>query len=64
MIQLLLWYILLLICWPLALLVLILYPIIWAIMLSFRLIGITVDPVFALIKSILNFPSRVLGGTK
>ncbi|HCT79053.1 MAG TPA: hypothetical protein DGG94_09015 [Micromonosporaceae bacterium] len=62
MVKFLLWLILLIICWPLALLVLILYPIIWLIMLPFRLIGITANGLFALLKGILALPARVLRG--
>ncbi len=57
-----LWLILLVICWPLALLVLILYPIIWLLLLPLRLLGITVEAVFALLKAILMLPARVLRG--
>lgn len=62
MIKFLLWLILLVICWPLALLALILYPLVWLILLPFRLIGITVGAVFALLKAILMLPARILGG--
>src|ERR1051325_8380797 len=48
-----LWLILLILCWPLALLALILYPFIWLLLLPFRLIGITVDAVFELLRTIL-----------
>ena len=58
----LLWLILLWIFWPLALLALVLYPFVWLLMLPFRLIGITVDGVFALLKSLIMLPARVLGG--
>ncbi len=60
----LLWLILLVICWPLALLALILYPIIWILLLPFRLLGITVDAILSFVKSILMLPARVLGGAK
>lgn len=56
-----LWLILLILCWPLALLALILYPFIWLILLPFRLIGITVDAVFELLRTILFLPARLLG---
>lgn len=55
------WCILLVLCWPLALLALVLAPLVWLISLPFRLIGITFDAVFALIKAILFLPARVLG---
>ena len=56
----LLWLILLILCWPLALLALILYPLVWLLMLPFRLIGITTSGVFSLLKSLLTLPARVL----
>jgi hypothetical protein len=57
-----LWLILLVVAWPLALLALVLYPIVWLLLLPFRLIGITVDAVFKFLHSILLLPSRVLRG--
>jgi len=57
-----LWLLLLIFCWPLALLALVLYPIVWLITLPFRLIGISVAAVFALLTAILFLPARVLGG--
>ena len=62
MFKFLLWLILLVLCWPLALLVLVLYPVVWLLLLPFRLIGIAVDGVFNLLKSILLFPARILRG--
>ena len=56
------WLILLVLCWPLALLAVVLYPLVWLIMLPFRLIGITVNAVFQLLKSIMLLPARVLRG--
>jgi hypothetical protein len=64
MLTFLLWCILLVICWPLALLALILYPIIWLILLPFRLLGFAVMGVFELIKAIFMLPSRILGGRR
>jgi len=58
----LLWLLLLAVCWPLALLAMILAPIVWLIALPFRLLGVCVHATFALIKAILFFPSRLLGG--
>ena len=58
--KLLLFVILLVICWPAALLVLILYPFIWLILLPFRLVGIAVSGVFELISAIFTLPARVL----
>jgi hypothetical protein len=56
----LLWLILLFFCWPLALLALVLYPIVWLLLLPFRLVGIAVDGVLSLLKAIILFPSTVL----
>jgi hypothetical protein len=59
-----LWLILLVLCWPLALLALILYPLVWLLLLPFRLVGITVDAVFSLLKAILFLPARLLRGPR
>lgn len=58
----LLWLILLVFCWPLALLALVLYPLVWLLLLPFRLVGIAVDGVLQLIRAIFLLPARVLGG--
>ena len=58
----LLWLVLLILCWPLALLALVLYPLVWLLLLPFRLIGIAVEGVFSLLKSVILLPSRVLAG--
>ena len=55
------WCLLLLLCWPLALLALILFPVIWLLLLPLRLIGITVNAGFALIKALFFLPARLLG---
>lgn len=55
-----LWLLLFIVCWPLALLALILYPIVWIVLLPFRLLGIAVDAVFDLLRSILLLPGRIL----
>jgi len=60
MLTFLLWILLLILCWPLALLALVLFPLIWLLMLPFRLIGITVDGVFSLLKAIIFLPARVI----
>jgi hypothetical protein len=57
------WLLLLFLCWPLALLALVLYPIVWLLMLPLRLLGIGVEAVFELLRAILLLPARVLGGT-
>ncbi|WP_343636042.1 hypothetical protein [Roseateles sp.] len=55
------WLILFVLCWPLALLALVLWPIAWLLTLPLRLIGLSVEAVFALLKAILFLPARVLG---
>jgi len=62
MVKFLLWLILLVICWPLALLALILYPFVWLLSLPFRLLGITVHAVFDLLKAVITLPARILRG--
>ncbi|HUH31240.1 MAG TPA: hypothetical protein VLZ55_07745 [Rhodanobacter sp.] len=58
----LLWLLLLVFCWPLALLALVLYPLVWLLTLPLRLIGITVGAVFAFLHAVLLLPARVLRG--
>ncbi len=58
----LLWLLLFIVCWPVALLALVLYPIVWLLLLPFRLLGIAVDGVFELLKALLRLPARVLRG--
>jgi len=60
MVKFLLWCILLVLCWPLALLALILYPIVWLFLLPFRLVGVTVGGVLSLISSVITLPARLL----
>jgi hypothetical protein len=55
-----LWCILLVVCWPLALLAIVLYPVAWLLSLPFRLVGIAVDGVLELVKAIILLPARVL----
>jgi hypothetical protein len=62
MLGLLLWCILFVVCWPLALLALLLWPLVWLITLPFRLLGIAVDGAFALLRALVMLPARVLGG--
>jgi len=57
-----LWVILLVICWPVALLALVLYPFIWLVLLPFRLLGIAVEGIFAFLRAVVFLPARVLGG--
>ena len=61
LIALILWCILLVLCWPLALVMLILFPLVWLILLPFKIVGFTLEVVFSLIKAVLLFPFRVLG---
>jgi hypothetical protein len=58
----LLWLILFVLCWPLALLALVLYPIVWLVLLPFRLVGIAVEGVFQFLRALLLLPARALGG--
>lgn len=55
------WFLLLILCWPVALLVLVLWPLAWIISLPFRLVGITIEGVFALVRAIFMLPARLLG---
>ena len=58
------WFILFVLCWPLALLALILFPVVWLLSLPLRLVGITVSAVFALLRAVLFLPARLLGWTR
>jgi hypothetical protein len=62
MVSLLLFLILLFVCWPLALLALCLYPLFWLLLLPFRLLGIAVDGVFELLRAVIMLPARLLRG--
>jgi hypothetical protein len=62
MLTFLLWFFLLIFCWPLALLALVLYPLVWLLLLPFRILGIAVGGVLELIKAIIFLPARVLRG--
>lgn len=62
MLKFLLWLVLLVICWPLALLALVLWPFLWLLSLPFRAMGIAVEGLFALLRAIVTLPARVLGG--
>ncbi|MGA8145201.1 MAG: hypothetical protein WB987_15045 [Candidatus Acidiferrales bacterium] len=64
MVTFLLWCLLFVFCWPLALLALILYPFVWLISLPFRLVGIAVGGVFELLRAIIFLPARVLRGPR
>jgi hypothetical protein len=60
----LLWCILLVLCWPLALLALVIYPIVWLILLPFRLLGIAVEGMLELVRAIILLPVRILRGSR
>ena len=61
MVTFLLWLILLVVCWPLALLALVLYPLVWLLLLPFRLLGFAVEGAFGLVKALFLLPARLLG---
>lgn len=63
MLSFLVWLVLLFLCWPVALLALALYPVVWLLTLPFRLVGIGVDAVFALLRAVVMLPARILGGS-
>jgi hypothetical protein len=56
------WLLLLVVCWPVAILAVLLYPIVWLVLLPFRLVGVAVEGVFQLLRAMLLLPARVLGG--
>lgn len=60
----LLWCLLFVLCWPLALLALIAYPLVWLVLLPFRLLGIAVGAVFSFLRALLYLPARLLGGSR
>jgi hypothetical protein len=62
MLRLALWLLLLVVCWPVAVLAVVLYPLVWLFLLPFRLVGIAVEGVLELFRSLFFLPSRVLGG--
>jgi hypothetical protein len=55
------WLVLFILCWPVALLALLLYPVVWLLLLPFRLIGIAVDGVFEFLRALFLLPARLLG---
>jgi hypothetical protein len=64
MIAFILWFILFFLCWPLALLALVLYPIVWLLMLPFRIIGLTIDGLFTFLTALILLPARILRGPR
>ena len=59
----LLWLVLLFLCWPIALLALVLYPLVWLLLLPFRLLGVGVEAVFELLRAVVMLPARILGAS-
>jgi hypothetical protein len=57
----LLWCILFVICWPLALLALVLYPLVWLVLLPFRIVGVAVESVLEFLRAVITLPARALG---
>lgn len=64
MVKLLLWLLLLVICWPVALLALVLWPVVWLLSIPFRILGIAMEGVFGLLRGLIMLPARVLGGDR
>ena len=60
----LLWCLLLVVCWPVALFALVLYPLVWLLLLPFRILGIAVEGVLGLVRGIVMLPARVVGGSR
>jgi hypothetical protein len=60
MMKFLLWCVLLVLCWPLAILALVLYPIVWLILLPFRVVGIAVEGVLELVWAVITLPARLI----
>ena len=64
MVKFLLWLLLFIVCWPLAVLALLLYPFVWILLLPFRLLGIVVDGVFDFLSALIRLPARAIGGSR
>lgn len=64
MLSLLVWLLLLVFCWPLALLALLLWPIVWLLSIPFRILGIAMEGVFGLLRGLILLPARILGGAR
>jgi hypothetical protein len=60
----LLWCIVLVLCWPLALLAVLLYPLVWIVLLPFRIVGLAVDGVLGMVRGIVMLPARALRGPR
>jgi len=61
MLTLMIWLLLFVVCWPLAILAILLYPLIWLLLLPFRMLGIACEGVFALLRAVVMLPARILG---
>jgi hypothetical protein len=61
MITLLLWFLLLLVCWPIAILLLLLWPVLWLLSIPFRIVGAAVEALLAFVRALLFLPARVMG---
>ena len=64
MVKFLIWLLLLVVCWPLALLALVAYPFVWLLLLPFRLVGIVVDGVFEFLGALIRLPARAIGWSR
>ncbi len=64
MLTFLMWLIVLFFCWPLALVALVLYPIVWLLLIPFRILGVAVDGVLHLVWAVVTLPARMLGGMR
>ena len=64
MVKFLIWCILLVLCWPLALLALVVYPIVWILLIPLRLVGIAVDGALGLLRGVVMFPARLVSGPR
>ena len=62
MLKFLLWLLLVVVCWPLAIFALVLWPLVWLLSLPFRLVGITFSALFAFLRALFMLPARLLGG--
>jgi hypothetical protein len=60
----LLWCVLFVLCWPLALLAIVVYPLVWILLIPFRIVGIAVDGVIGLLRSIIMLPARLVSGPR
>jgi len=61
MVKFLVWLVLFVLCWPLAIAALVLYPIVWLLLLPFKLLGVAVEGVFSLLRAVVTLPARLIG---